>query len=623
MTGRIALTHLTFTGAAVPPASVEFGPGVTVIRGPSDTGKSFVADAIDFMLGGGSSLDDIPERAGYTSVLLGLVLPDGNRVTLLRSVAGGGFALYEGDVRTPPIEPPGQVLGEKHATGKRGSLSAYLLDALGLTGLRVRRNAFNHTNELSFRNLAHLCVIDETSMQDKRSPALTSVTPNKTVDISVLKLLLEGQDDSHLVAVPTDKERRQTSVAQDAVVSRLVAELETQLEGAASPVELRAQRDRLSSSASSFTDSISALATQRDQLSRQIAATERLRLNEVERLTDIAALTARFQLLDDQYSSDLQRLEMISEAGSLLGYFRSGSCAFCGAEVEHQHYNENLLEGTTAFHDSVLAEQAKTTSLQTDLRATLDDLTTEHRTLSERIEARQRAIDAARLQLTNFDSAMTPDRDGLSELLSKRTEVDRLLGLYDQIESLEALRRQLAADQAQETATAAEGMQLVTVGAFSAAIAERLSAWGVPDAADTRYDKGAQDIISGDQLRASHGKGVRAVLHAAFTLALAQYCYDRDLPHPGFVVLDSPLVTYRPPEEGGDADGTLPRSVIDQFYEDIQNGVDGQVIVLENIEPPNGLGPNGVSISFTKNRSKGRYGLFPPLSERRGPADLR
>ncbi|TDC35537.1 hypothetical protein [Kribbella albertanoniae] len=614
MTGRITLTHLTFTGADVPPASVEFGPAVTVVRGPSDTGKSFIADAIDFMLGGSTPLDDIPERAGYSSVLLGLTLPGEAHVTLVRPVNGGRFSVYEGDVRTPPAEPAGLVLGEKHVTGKRGSLSAYLLAALDLSGQRVRRNVYNQTNELSFRNIAHFCVIDETSMQATRSPVLTAVTTSKTVDISVLKLLLEGQDDSNLVAVPTDKERRQTSAAQETVVNKLVADLEAQLEDVPSPTELRAQRDRLSSSASIFTDSISSISAERDQLSRRIAATERLRLEELERLTDITALTARFQLLDDQYSSDLQRLEMISEAGNLLGYFRSGPCAFCGAEVEHQHYNEDLLEGTTAFRDSVLAEQAKTTSLQADLRATLGDLAAEHGTLSQRIEAMQRAIDAARVQLTDFDSAMAPDRDGLADLLNKRAEVEHLLSLYDQIDSLERLRRQLADDEVRETATAAEGMQLVTVGAFSAAIAERLTAWGVPDAGDTRYDRSEQDIVSGDQLRASHGKGVRAVLHAAFTLALAQYCYDRDLPHPGFVVLDSPLVTYRPPDQGGDADGTLPRSVIDRFYDDIQNGVDGQVIVLENIEPPNGLGPGAVEITFTKNRSRDRYGFFPPSS---------
>jgi hypothetical protein len=612
MTGRIALTHLTFAGAAVQPASVEFGPSVTVIRGPSDTGKSFIADAIDFMLGGSKPLDDIPERAGYTSVLLGLRLPDDHRVTLVRSVDGGRFALYEGDTRTPPAEPSEQVLNERHVTGKRGSLSAYLLNVLDLEGKRVRKNMYNHTNELSFRNVAHLCVVDETSMQATRSPVLTAVTTSKTVDISVLKLLLEGQDDSALVPVPTAKERRQTSVAQETVVSKLVADLEAQLEGTASPTELRAQLDRLSSSARTFTDSISAISADRDQLGRRIAATERQRLAELERFTEVSALTARFHLLDDQYSSDLQRLEMISEAGSLLGYFRSGTCAFCGADVEHQHYNENLLEGTTAFRDSVLTEQSKTMNLQADLRATLSDLETEHAALARRIEAMQRAIDSARERLEGYDSSLAPNREGLAELLDKRSEVERLRGLYDQIDSLERLRRQVAHDQERETAVAAEGMQLVTVAAFSAAISERLAAWGVPDAGDTRYDRSEQDIISGNQSRASHGKGVRAVLHAAFTLALTQYCYDRDLPHPGFVVLDSPLVTYRPPEQGGDADGTLPDSVIGRFYADIQNGVGGQVIVLENIEPPNGLGPLSLDVSFTKNRSRGRYGFFPP-----------
>jgi hypothetical protein len=40
---------------------------------------------------------------------------------------------------------------------------------------------------------------------------------------------------------------------------------------------------------------------------------------------------------------------------------------------------------------------------------------------------------------------------------------------------------------------------------------------------------------------------------------------------------------------------------------------DGQVIVLENEEPPEDL-RNGIAYTaFTKNRNNGRYGLFPPL----------
>jgi hypothetical protein len=90
---QLRLLHLTFIGKNVEPASVKFGPAVTLVRGPSDTGKSFIVDAIDFMLGA-NSLKEIPERAGYSTVLLGLELPDTSVVTLSRSVDGGNFGVY-------------------------------------------------------------------------------------------------------------------------------------------------------------------------------------------------------------------------------------------------------------------------------------------------------------------------------------------------------------------------------------------------------------------------------------------------------------------------------------------------------------------------------------------------
>ncbi len=45
----------------------------------------------------------------------------------------------------------------------------------------------------------------------------------------------------------------------------------------------------------------------------------------------ISALGSRFDLLTQQYDSDLARLEMVYEAGNLLGYFSPETCPFCGA----------------------------------------------------------------------------------------------------------------------------------------------------------------------------------------------------------------------------------------------------------------------------------------------------
>ncbi|MDQ7864054.1 hypothetical protein RCO48_32115 [Peribacillus frigoritolerans] len=42
-----------------------------------------------------------------------------------------------------------------------------------------------------------------------------------------------------------------------------------------------------------------------------------------------------------------------------------------------------------------------------------------------------------------------------------------------------------------------------------------------------------------------YGKGYRAIIYSAFVISLMEYCRDKKMPHPGFVVLDSPLTTYK------------------------------------------------------------------------------
>ena len=66
----LTLTYLAFLGPDKNPASVEFKPGLNVICGASETGKSFIVDSIDFMLGGSAIPRDVEERIGYDKVRL-------------------------------------------------------------------------------------------------------------------------------------------------------------------------------------------------------------------------------------------------------------------------------------------------------------------------------------------------------------------------------------------------------------------------------------------------------------------------------------------------------------------------------------------------------------------------
>jgi hypothetical protein len=305
---------------------------------------------------------------------------------------------------------------------------------------------------------------------------------------------------------------------------------------------------------------------------------------------------------------------MIHEAGTLLGYFQSGVCVFCGADPEFQHYNQDCEGDNTSFGESVEAEARKTRDLRQDLLATLDDVETRAAQARERIRDLVRENEELQGMLQQLEEEIQPHHGDLKELMGKRTGIERSLSLYEQAANLEQMKLQVVDEAKVETAAAATGFGFASLREFSAELSRRLADWGFPEASTVRYDRNEQDIIAGDQLRSAHGKGVRAILHAAFTLGLAQYCFDRDIPHPGFVVLDSPLVTYRPPDpdrqETTDHEG-LPEDVVGAFYRDIQSRFDGQVIVMENTDPPLPLEEEARDVVFTKAPNFGRYGYFP------------
>jgi hypothetical protein len=108
---------------------------------------------------------------------------------------------------------------------------------------------------------------------------------------------------------------------------------------------------------------------------------------------------------------------------------------------------------------------------------------------------------------------------------------------------------------------------------------------------------------------------MRSVLHARFSVALGEYCVSRELPHPGFLVLDTPVLTYRDAEDAGSAasgeDELLSASVADRFYSYLQDESSCQTIILENQTPPE-ITAEGCSIQFfTGTKGSGRSGFYP------------
>jgi hypothetical protein len=113
---------------------------------------------------------------------------------------------------------------------------------------------------------------------------------------------------------------------------------------------------------------------------------------------------------------------------------------------------------------------------------------------------------------------------------------------------------------------------------------------------------------------------VRAVTHAAFKVALALFCRERNLPHPGFLILDTPLLTYRDPIRSKEGPLTDDEQVLrntslkDFFFEHLSANSDkAQFGVIENIDLPADIEQLAQVQTFTGDPTSGRQGLLYPL----------
>jgi hypothetical protein len=149
-------------------------------------------------------------------------------------------------------------------------------------------------------------------------------------------------------------------------------------------------------------------------------------------------------------------------------------------------------------------------------------------------------------------------------------------------------------------------------------VSKVLTAWQFPGERHVSFDEETFDLKIDGKRRRDNGKGVRAITHAAFKVALLLYCRERDLPHPGFLVLDTPLLTYRDPltskygELSNDEQEIASLSLKDHFFEHLSAESQGaQFIVLENIDPPANITELAKVEVFFGTRGGGRFGLFP------------
>ena len=611
----LLLRYIAYFGPDKSPASLSLEPGLNVICGASETGKSFIVESIDFMLGQENPVRDIPERDGYDRIRLAVESAGWPTLTLDRSIEGGHFYAYEELLSEGSSESEAQTLRWKHSAARQDTLSYALLERIGLTSKLLRRNAAGDTRSLSFRDLARLCIVTEEEIQGRGSPLLSGQYTTATAEYAAFKLLLTGADDSALVSAREVSGRREQETGKIELLNEMIEDLQNGLdEEGAEEEELNNQLARLEKSITDQNKALSDVQKVLDELLvRRGKAAGELR-NRKARLVEIDELVGRFRLLARHYQTDLNRYEAIHESGSLFVHLDQKPCPLCGALPGNQHLDLDCEGNTKAVVEAADAEMVKINRLRRELNDTVSSLTTERSELEESLSQFEEEYTACEQELSEIAApAVSLERTSYNQLVSERAEVRLTLDKINRLKRLMAQHAELEGEVSEAgsgpTATRTQVSKNV-LDDFAQTIESILQEWHFPNAARVFFDENKRDFQIAGKDRGSTGKGLRAITHAAVKIGLMEFCRERDLPHPGFVVLDSPLLAYWKPEgEDDDLRGTDLKEMFYRYLLGLHKN--SQVIIVENQHPPDFVYKEGTVTVFTKNLHQGRYGFFP------------
>ncbi|RYG99671.1 MAG: hypothetical protein EON58_03095 [Alphaproteobacteria bacterium] len=594
-------------------ASVKFQSGLNVVTGPSDTGKSLIGEAIDYVFGASTILREVPEKQAYTRIFVSVSALDGTTYTLERSWEGGAVRIYESDIDSIDDNTASSILATKHAAGRNDTVSAFLLRLCGLSDKLVRRNARGTTRTVSFRDTAKLIFVTEDRIFSKSSPVLSGQFSERTVDESFFKLLLTGNDDQSVVEGKSTAIRRAETAGKKELIQRLIDETSIRVAVLSEGFdELRVRAQAIDSSVtdasvalSGFTARISELDIERRALSGDVQ-----RIGA--RTSQVFELLSRFELLDKHYTSDLQRLSAISETGHLFNQLDEGPCPICGAPMDtHAHDGAISSQEVALVNEACAAEMNKVHTLRSDLSKTVQGLDAERLNLDQANTTISQRLSEIESELADIlQPRIGSLRHNLSNLVGARREIERGLALYEELSRLQEQQQEIEArpTKSPQKREPKGPFASLEIEQLCQQIERLLGDWKYPDLQRVTFDDSTMDLRISGRPRATQGKGYRAVTYAAFSVGLMQVSAEAQRGHPGFVILDSPLVTYR--KKDVPAGEEIEDDIVPAFYENLLALSESmQVIVLENEEPTTTQLPRMNYIHFTGN-DFGRSGLL-------------
>ena len=591
---RMILTKLTLSGVGKKDAVLTFERGLNVITGDSDTGKTFAFQCINYILGGENPPKNITEAKDYNVITLEFTIND-ELYRIERTIGSSKVCIVHNGEHL--------IMPYKHDPANTKNLSRYLLQLLQghSENAYLKKNKQNQKRTLSFRGIVHLITVDETDIIAEGSSFQSIQYTEKTARKSVLKYIITGSDDQNIEEIDDveNENIRRAGVVQfleqkKDILKRKIAAIKEdsnyQLYTKAKTTQLMVEE------ISQLRDSISLLSAKITQNQAKVDELKKLCFEDDAKITE-------FEILNQHYAEELKRNGIISTYTDFLEQLPHLDCPVC-----HQPITADVGVIDSDSSDA-LFEYFKIHAVQ--LKSKIQDLTCSINDIKERLESNKESIRRLLEENNQLSKTIAEKQASLSTLSRNIATIRQLdamkksLEIYQQDLSSVELDIIAYSEKVKRSKQSTDKPISPLYNDYCSEIESVLKKWGFRENVNVTFDDETLDLSIDGKARSDWGKGYRAFILSAMVIGLMRYCFKNNRLHPGFVILDSPLVSLK--ERKKDEDGEWINDYMEKkMVEDIlEEDCMHQVIIFENKDIQYGHQYNYVQFNHEGNARRG------------------
>lgn len=606
---RFYMKSIGASGPKVEYSQVTFDAGVNILHGPSNSGKSYVINCINFMFGA-SEVPFTRLSTGYDTIHMTMESLDGRTVQMTRRIIDdkSGKKSDVGENLVTVVSDFEDVNSNDYSISKL-EYSDMLLKLMGIEERHqiISNKAFVPQN-LTNRSFLHSYFIDEDNIYEK-IPAFDVPRHSKiTACLTALHFLFTGEDLHEIVPDESKKERELKEAKKNAVIIYINEKIQdlTRKRGVLEEELAKVEDTDVESKMESTLEEIASIE-------RQIyEATERSRklMEEIfsvsSKLEEATYLRERYKALRSQYNSDVKRLRFIID-GEVKGSQRKKvvKCPFCDSSMQDKP------DQRIAYAQASQVELDRIMMQLGDLKEAEKDIQQEIRVLEAQLQELNKQNSEITLMISR---GLKPKAAQLRDMLES---YKRIVQIKNELSAVDAISTDLNSDAFDREMD--DEREKLVFHPMERIDMERWKQWsdtfemivkecGYPNCNTARISPDTYDAIVNGKHKSDEGKGYRAFLNSIILFSLMKTLEDVCAYRPAMLILDSPILTLKEKVRRDELVDPGMRTSLFRYM--IKHCGDNQIIIAEN-EIPSAVDYSTVRlIEFTQDDTQGIYGFL-------------